>query len=289
GKQNWGKAGDAIARIEAARASGLDVAADTYAYTAWANNMGAFIPPWASDGGNAKLIERLKDPATRAKIHQDMLTPTDKWDNEWLAIEGPQDIIVTSVSNPALQPYVGKRVNEIATQWHMDPIETICDFLVKDDGATQVAVFGMEENDVVLILKQPWVSINNDAPGTSPEGLLGMDHPHPRAYGTFPRILAKYVRDEKLLTLPDAIRKFSALAAQREHLVDRGVLKQGMWADVVVFDADTIHDVATYDDPNKLSVGMQYVLVNGVPVIDGGKMTGALPGQVLLGQGYAGH
>jgi len=289
GKQNWGKAGDAIARIEAARASGLDVAADTYAYTAWANNLGAFIPPWASDGGNAKLVERLKDPATRAKIRQDMLTPTGQWDNEWLSIEGPQDIIITTVTSTALQPYVGKRVNEIAAQWHEDPIDTICDFLIKDDGATQVAVFGMSEPDVQLILKQPWVSINNDAGGTSPEGLLGKDHPHPRAYGTFPRILAKYVRDEKLLTLPDAIRKFSALAAQREHLVDRGVLKQGMWADVVVFDADTVHDVATYDDPNKLSVGMQYVLVNGVPVIDGGNMTGALPGQVLLGPGYAAH
>ncbi len=287
GKQNWGKAADVIARIEAARASGLDVASDTYAYTAYANDMAAFIPPWASDGGNAKLVERLKDPATRAKIHQDMLTPTDTWDNEWLAIEGPQDIIITAVANPALQQYAGKRVNEIATQWHMDPIETICDFLVKDNGGTQVAVFGMSEPDVELILKQPWVSINNDAPGTSPEGLLGKDHPHPRAYGTFPRILAKYVRDEKLLTLPDAIRKFSALAAQREHLVDRGVLKQGMWADVVVFDPETIHDVATYDDPNQLSVGMQYVLVNGVPVVDGGKMTGALPGQVLLGPGYS--
>jgi len=289
GKQNWGKAGDAIARIEAARASGLDVAADTYAYTAWANNLGAFIPPWASDGGNAKLIERLKDPATRAKIHRDMLTPTDTCDNEWLSIDGPQDIIITAVTNPALQPYVGKRVDQIAAQWHEEPIDAICDFLVKDDGATQVAVFGMSEKDVVLILQQPWVSINNDAGGTSPEGLLGMDHPHPRAYGTFPRILAKYVRDEKVLTLPEAIRKFSALAAQREHLVDRGVLKQGMWADVVVFDADTIHDVATYDDPNHLSVGMQYVLVNGVPVIDGGKMTGALPGQVLLGPGHAAH
>jgi len=125
------------------------------------------------------------------------------------------------VTNPALQPFVGKRVNEVAAQWHEDPIDAICDFLVKDDGATQVAVFGMAEPDVALILKQPWVSINNDAGGTSPEGLLGKDHPHPRAYGTFSRILAKYVRDEKLLTLPDAIRKFSALAAQREHLVDR--------------------------------------------------------------------
>jgi N-acyl-D-amino-acid deacylase len=286
GKQNWGKAPQVIARIEAARASGVDVAADTYAYTAWENSLSAFIPPWAYDGGAPKLIARLKDPATRAKIRADMLTPTDKWDNEWLAIEGPEDIIIASVSNDAMQPYTGKRVNEIAKEWHEDAIDTICDFLIRDNAATGVAVFGMAQPDVELILQQPWVAIDNDAQGTSPEGLLGLDHPHPRAYGTFPRVLSKYVKTEGKLSLPDAIRKFSALPAQREHLTDRGVLKLGMWADVDVFDPDTIHDVATYDDPNRLSVGMQYVLVNGVPVIDGGKMTGALPGQVLLGPGY---
>ena len=286
GKQNWGKAPQVIARIEAARASGVDVAADTYAYTAWENSLSAFIPPWAYDGGAPKLIARLKDPATRAKIRADMLTPTDKWDNEWLAIEGPEDIIIASVSNDAMQPYTGKRVNEIAKEWHEDAIDTICDFLIRDNAATGVAVFGMAQPDVELILQQPWVAIDNDAQGTSPEGLLGLDHPRPRAYGTFPRVLSKYVKTEGKLSLPDAIRKFSALPAQREHLTDRGVLKLGMWADVDVFDPDTIHDVATYDDPNRLSVGMQYVLVNGVPVIDGGKMTGALPGQVLLGPGY---
>ena len=286
GKQNWGKAPQVIARIEAARAQGLDVAADTYAYTAWENSFSAFIPPWAHDGGNDQLIARLKDPATRARIRADMLTPTDKWDNEWLAIEGPEDILITAVNNSALLPYEGKRISDIAKEWHEDAIDTICDFLIKDNADTSVAVFGMAQPDVELILQQPWVSVDNDASGTSPEGLLGTEHPHPRAYATFPRILSKYVKGEGKLTLPDAIRKFSALPAQREHLTDRGVLKLGMWADVNVFDPDTIHDVATYDDPNKLSVGMQYVLVNGVPVIDGGKMTGALPGQVLLGPGY---
>jgi dihydroorotase/N-acyl-D-amino-acid deacylase len=145
----------------------------------------------------------------------------------------------------------------------------------------------MDEPDVKLILQQPWVSVDNDASGASLEGILAAEHPHPRAYGTFPRILHKYVREEHALTLSDAIRKFAALPAQREHLVDRGVLKLGMWADIVVFDGDTIHEVATFEDPNKLSIGMRYVLVNGVPVIDAGKMTGALPGQVLHGPGYA--
>lgn len=285
-----GRMAQVIARIDAARASGVDVAADTYAYTAWQNDLSAFIPPWAHDGGNLRLIERLKSPATRARIRKDMLTPSDAWDNEWLAAIGQaHGIMIGSVTDKALQKYVGKRVSEIAAEWHEDPIDTICDFLIKDNAATSSVVFGMQESDVELALRQPWVSVDTDYEGTSPDGLLGKDRPHPRAYGTFPRILARYVREQKLLTLPDAIRKFSALAAQREHLTDRGVLKQGMWADIVVFDPDTIRDVATFTDPNQLSVGMQYVLVNGVPVIDGGKMTDALPGAVLRGPAYSGR
>ena len=284
-----GRMAQVIARIDAARASGIDVAADTYAYTAWQNDLSAFIPPWAHDGGKLKLIERLRNPATRARIRKDMLTPSDTWDNEWLAAIGQaHGIMIGSVTDKALQKYVGKRVSEIAAEWHEDPIDTICDFLIKDNAATSSVVFGMQESDVELALKQPWVSIDTDYEGTSPDGLLGKDRPHPRAYGTFPRILARYAREQKLLALPDAIRKFSALAAQREHLTDRGVLKQGMWADIVVFDPDTIRDVATFTDPNRLSVGMQYVLVNGVPVIDGGKMTDALPGVVLRGPAYSG-
>jgi N-acyl-D-amino-acid deacylase len=165
-------------------------------------------------------------------------------------------------------------------------MDALFDFLIQDEAFTSVVVFGMDEPDVALALQQPWVSVDNDAPGTSPDGLLGKEHPHPRAYGTFPRILRKYVREEKKLTLPDAIRKMSALAAQRMRLTDRGVLKIGMWADVVVFDPATIRDVATFENPNQLSQGMEYVLVNGVPVIDGGKMTGKLPGKALRGPGY---
>jgi N-acyl-D-amino-acid deacylase len=286
GQHNWGKAAQVISSIEAARARGVDVAADTYAYTAWENSFSAFIPPWAYDGGTAAFIKRLKDPATRARIRKDMLTPSSDWDNEWLAIKGPEDIMITAVVNKEMAPYQGKRISEIAAQWHKDPIDTICDFLIKDLAGTSVAVFGMDEPDVRLLLQQPWVSVDNDAWGTSIEGLLATEHPHPRAYGTFPRILRKYVREEHALSLSEAIRKFSALPAQREHLLDRGVLKQGMWADIVVFDADKIHDVASYENPNQLAVGMRFVLVNGVAVIQQGVMTGALPGQVLRGQGY---
>jgi N-acyl-D-amino-acid deacylase len=285
GQRNWGKAPLVIGKIEAARARGIDVAADTYAYTAWQNSFSAFIPPWAHDGGSAALIARLKDPATRARIRKDMATPSMDWDNEWLEIKGPQDILITAVVNKELLKYQGKRVSEIAQQWQEDPIDAICDFLIKDLAGTSVAVFGMDEPDVKLILQQPWVSVDNDASGASLEGILAAEHPHPRAYGTFPRILRKYVREEHALTLSDAIRKFSALPAQREHLVDRGVLKLGMWADIVIFDGDAIRDVATFEDPNRLSIGMRYVLVNGVAVIDSGKMTGALPGRVLRGPG----
>jgi N-acyl-D-amino-acid deacylase len=289
GRRNWGKAPLVIRSIEAARARGVDVAADTYAYTAWENSFSAFIPPWAYDGGTDALIARLKDPAMRARIHNDMMTPSMDWDNEWLEIKGPQDILITAVVNKEMVKYQGKRVSEIAQEWHEDPIDAICDFLIKDLAGTSVAVFGMDEPDVRLILQQPWVSVDNDAAGASLEGLLATEHPHPRAYGAFPRILHKYVRDEHALTLSDAIRKFSALPAQREHLVDRGVLKLGMWADLVVFDADTIHEVATFEDPNQLSIGMKYVLVNGIPVIDMGEMTGALPGQILHGPGFNAH
>ncbi|MFZ0733410.1 MAG: D-aminoacylase [Candidatus Sulfotelmatobacter sp.] len=285
GKDNWGRMPQLIAKVDAARAAGNDVSADTYAYTAWFNDFSAFIPAWAHDGGTAKLVERLKDPATRARIRKDMLTASRDWDNEWQEIPGPEAIMIGAVENPKLLPLQGKRLSEIAKLWNEDPLDALFDFLIQDP-STGVAVFGMSQPDVTLALQQPWVSIDNDSEGTSPEGILGQAHPHPRAYGTFPRILRKYVREDKALTLEDAIRKFSALPAQRMRLTDRGVLKAGMWADVVVFDPATVRDMATFDNPNQLSVGMEYVLVNGVPVIDRDKMTGALPGKVLRGPAY---
>lgn len=284
GKRNWGRMPEIVARIERARASGLDIEADTYAYPAWFNSFSAFVPPWVHDGGDAKMVARLKDPAMRARIRKDMESDSSGWDNEWLEVPGPEAILVSVVENPKLLPLQGKTIAEIAKVQNKDPIDTIFDLLIEDPGMS-VAVFAMSEQDIAYALKQPWVSVDNDSQGTSPEGILGQEHPHPRAYGTFPRILRKFVREEKLLTLPDAIRKFSALPAQRMRLIDRGVLKEGMWADVVVFDPATIRDVATFEKPNQLSVGMEYVLVNGVPLIYGGKMTDALPGKVLRGAG----
>jgi N-acyl-D-amino-acid deacylase len=289
GKANWGRMPQIVAKIQGYRDAGLDISANTYAYTAWFNTFSAFIPPWAHDGGDTQLIARLKNQSAREAIRKDMLDPKGNWDNEWLEIPGPEAIQIAVVQNPELVPLQGKRLSEVAALWKEDPMDALCDILIKDKAFTNVAVFGMDEPDVVLALKQPWVSIDNDSQGTSPEGLLGTEHPHPRAYGTFPRILRKYVREEHALTLEDAIRKFTALPAQRMRFTDRGVLKQGMAADIVIFDPATIHDVATFEKPNQLSEGMSFVLVNGVPVIAEGKMTGALPGKVLRGSGRVSH
>lgn len=285
GKRNWGRMPQVVARIDSARRSGVDIAADTYAYPAWFNSMSAFVPPWALDGGTAKLVERLRDPAARRRIRHDMLTPSDAWDNEWQEIPGPGSVLISVVQNPSLTQYQGKTLAEVAKLRKKDAIETLLDILAEDQAFTSVAVFGMSERDIALALKQPWTSVDNDSQGTAPDGPLGKEHPHPRAYGTFPRILRRYVREERLLSLEEAIRKFTSLPAGRMRLADRGVLKTGMWADLVVFDPDSVRDKATFAEPNQLAVGMAWVLVNGVPVIADGKATGALPGRVLRGQG----
>jgi dihydroorotase/N-acyl-D-amino-acid deacylase len=286
GRTNFGRMPEIVSYIEKARASGLDVTADTYAYTAWGNSLDAFIPPWAHNGGTDKLLARLKEPAMRERIRKEMMTPSTEWDNEWDEVPDPESILVRSVHSPDLRALQGKTIADIAKLWNKDPIDTIFELLIQDSCHTGVAVFGMSEPDVVLALQQPWVSVNNDSEGASPEGLLGQELSHPRAYGTFPRILRKYVREEKKLTLEDAIRKFTSLAAQRMLLTDRGVLKAGLWADIVIFDPNTVRDVATFDNPNRLSEGMQFVLVNGIPVIDEGTATNKLPGHVLRGSGF---
>jgi len=285
GKANWGRMPELVARIEKARAEGVDVAADTYAYPAWFNTFSAFIPPWAHDGGDDALIARLKDPAARARIRAEMMDPKGDWDNEWQEIPGPEAVQIAVVQNKELLPLQGKRLSEVAAMWKEDAIDALCDILIKDHAFTMVAVFGMDEKDVALALKQPWVSVDNDSEGTAPDGPLAGEHPHPRAYGTFPRVVRKYVREEQLLTLEEAVRKFTALPAGRMRLTDRGVLKAGLAADVVVFDAEKLRDLATFEEPNQLSVGMEWVLVNGVPVVAEGKLTGKLPGKVLRGQG----
>jgi N-acyl-D-amino-acid deacylase len=285
GKRNFGRMPEVIGKIDSARKAGVDIAADTYAYTAWFNSLSAMVPPWAHDGGTEKLIERLKDPAARKRIRRDMETQGSWENNAWQEISNPDAILIGAVQNPELLPLQGKTLGAIAREKKADPLDALLDLLIADRAFTSVAVFGMDERDVALALLQPWVSVNNDSEGTAPDGILGQEHPHPRAYGTFPRILRQYVREEKRLSLEEAIRKFSSLPAQRMHLADRGVLKAGMWADIVVFNPDSVRDLATFEKPNQLSEGMRWVLVNGVPVIANGKATGALPGKVLRGPG----
>jgi N-acyl-D-amino-acid deacylase len=286
GHKNWGSMPKVIAKIDAARARGLDISADTYAYTAWGNDLASFIPPWAHAGGSARLLERLKDPQTRARIKKDMRTPSDAWSNDWLEVPGPHAVEITSVQNPSLKALEGRRLDDIARSWHEEPIDALLDILVKDHAATDVAVFGMSQPDVTLALQQPWVSICDDASAQAPTGPLGQDHPHPRAYAAFSRIITKYVRDEHALTLVDAIHKMTALPAQRMGLAQRGVIKKGMWADIAIFDPARLRSPATFEQPKQLAQGMSYVLVNGVPVIAEGKMTRALPGKVLHGPGF---
>ncbi len=201
-------------------------------------------------------------------------------------MSGPESVLITTVFNPALLSIQGHTLAEIAKSRGVEPMDALFDILIEDGANTKAAVFAMNEADIALALEQPWVSFCNDSEGTAPEGLLAREFPHPRAYGTFPRVLRKYVREERRLRLEEAIRKFTSLPASRLRLNDRGVLKSGMWADIVVFDPQTVTDRATFAEPKQLSVGMQWVLVNGVPVIAAGVATHALPGQVLRGPGY---
>jgi N-acyl-D-amino-acid deacylase len=286
GVGNFGLMPEIVARIDRARTAGVDVAADTYAYPAWYNDLSAFIPPWAHEGGDAKLIERLRDPAVRARLKTELATAATDWDNEWQSVPGPEGILIATVLNPKLVDLQGRSLAEIAKTRGTEPKDTLFDILVEDRVQTTVAVFAMSEPDIALAAIQPWVSFCNDSEGTSPEGLLGKEFPHPRAYGTFPRVLRKYVREERRMRLEEAIRKFTSLPASRLRLTDRGVLKAGLWADIVVFDPEQITDKATFSAPKQLSVGMQWVLVNGVPVIADGVSSNALPGRVLRGQGY---
>jgi len=287
GKPNWGKMRDVISRIEAARARGLDITADQYPYVAGATSLGANVPPWAHEGGTARFLERLKDPATRAKLKTEMRAPSSNWENFYLGAGGGEGILISSVLNRELARYEGKRLNEVAKlMGKNDEIDALFDLLIDDNAQTGMVVFLMNEDDVKLALKQPWVSIGVDHGAVALSGPLAEGRAHPRGYGSFPRILGRYVRDERILSLEDAIRKMTSLAANRVNLIDRGLLKQGYFADVVVFDPRQVGDVATFEDPNRLSTGMRYVIVNGAMVVFAGKQTNALPGKPLRGPGY---
>jgi dihydroorotase/N-acyl-D-amino-acid deacylase len=287
GKQNWGKMKDVVAKIDAARAAGIDVTADQYPYPAGATSLGAAIPPKYHDGGTDKFVARLKDPAIRQQIKAD-LARTDDTDFEklYLGSGGASGVLILGVLNPELKQYEGKTVAQVAQAQGKDPVDALMDLVIADRDNVGAAYFMIGEEDIRTAMQQPWVSVGTDFGAVNTTGPLAESKAHPRAYGSFARILGKYVREEKVLRLEDAIRKFTSLAAQRVKLDNRGLLRPDYYADITIFDPATVADVATFEDPNRVSKGISYVLVNGVVEVDGGKVTGNVGGRPLRGPGY---
>ena len=287
GRRNWGRMPHVLARIDSARAAGLDITADQYPYLAGATSLDASVPAWAHSGGNDSLLWRLRDPATRARIRAELLAPPQITDRFYRATEGPQGVIVFPFED-SLHYLQGKRLSEIAAARHRDPIETMFDLIIADHARSGAIYFLMSESDVRAAMQHWWVAVNTDAGGVAPDGPFGKEGTHPRAYGSFTRILGRYVRDQKLMPLEYAVRKMTSLAAQRVGLTDRGLVKPGMYADITVFNPATVIDRATFEQPHQTSVGIEYVFVNGELVLRKGEITSARPGRGLRGPGYRG-
>ena len=285
GRKNWGKLDRLLARIESAQKEGLKIRANTYTYTAAGTGLDACLPPWTEEGGYPALFKRLRDPAIRAKIAAEVKIDSNKWENLYLDAGSPHKILLVGFKSEKLKPLTGKSLAEVAKIRGKDPIETIMDLIVEDESRIDSVYFLMSEENVKKEIKKPWISFGSDEASQAPEGVFLKSNPHPRAYGCFARVLGKYVRDEKVITLPQAIWKLSGLPATNLGLDQRGFLQEGMFADVVVFDPATIADRATFDQPHQYAVGMKHVFVNGVHVIKDGEHTGAKPGRALWGPG----
>jgi dihydroorotase/N-acyl-D-amino-acid deacylase len=285
-RENWGKMPEVLARIEAARSRGIDVAASVYPYPRASNGLVACFPSWVSEGGTDKMLERLKDPAARARVLKEMDEPSTSWENEWRGSGGGQGVALIQVVSPELRKYEGMTFEEIGRQMGKDPKEAAMDIAIADRGNSQVVIAIMQESDVRAAVSSPLLTYGSDSPAQAEDGPLSTTKAHPRAFGTFPRILAEYVRTEHTMTLEEAIRKMTSQAASRVGITDRGILRPGMMADVVVFDSGVIRDLATYDEPLHYSVGIKYVFVNGRPVVLDGRITDERPGRPLRGPGY---
>ena len=286
GKPRWGSMPKIVGMIQSARDSGQDVSADMYPYIAGGTALASSLPPWVADGGMAKLLERLNDPATRTRIKEEMATEHPNWENLYLGSGGATGVLISGIVNPDLKKYDGQTLAQIAAAQNKDPLDTLFDLVQQDKARTGAIYFIADENDVRYGLKQPWVSIGLDASELSLDGPLFEPHSHPRAFGSMPRFLGHYVRDEHMLPLEQAVRKITSLPAQRERLRDRGILRAGFFADVTIFDPATIIDHATYQNPTQLSDGIKYVFVNGVLEYDNGRLTGVHAGVVLHGMGW---
>ncbi len=285
GRRSWGQMPRVLAKIDSARAAGLDVTADQYPYIRAATSLDASIPTWAESGGWDSLLIRLRDPVTRARLRGEIVNPSTE--SFYVAAGGAAGVLITGTFQDSLRYMQGKTVAEIAVLHHRDPVETVFDIVLAEGGHRTDAVYAiMDEPDVQAAMKQWWVSVNTDFGGVAPDGPLGTQSAHPRAYGTFPRILGHYARDLKLFPLEFAVRKMTSLAAQRVGLTDRGLVRPGMFADITVFNPATVMDRATFEQPHQTSVGIAYVLVNGQVVLKKGQLTSARPGRGLRGPGY---
>jgi len=285
-QENFGKMPDVLARIDAARSRGIDVAASVYPYTRGSNGLVACFPSWVSEGGTEKMLGRLKDPATRARIRKEMNEPSTTWENEWLGSGGPEGVTLIQVVNPELRKYEGMNFEELGRKMGKDPRDAAMDIAIADRGNSDVVIAIMQESDVRAAVSSPLVTYGSDSGAQAEDGPLSTTKAHPRAFGTFPCILAEYVRTEHTMRLEEAIRKMTSQAASRVGIRDRGILRPGMMADIVVFDSATIRDVATYNDPLHYSVGVKDVFINGRPVVLDGKITDERPGRALRGPGY---
>ncbi|HEV8693600.1 MAG TPA: amidohydrolase family protein [Lysobacter sp.] len=288
GGKNWPKMVQAIAKIDAARVRGIDMAANMYAYPAGATGLSASLPPWVQDGGHKAMIARLKDPKTRARVLAEMKDPNADWENLRLQAGSAERVLFIGFKSDRLKPLTGKTLAQVAAQRDTSVEDTVIDLIVEDDSRVETAYFLMSEENVELGLRQPWVSLGSDAESSAPEGVFLKSSTHPRAYGNFARFLGHYVRERQLIPLPEAIRRITRLPAQNWKLRDRGCLDPGCHADLVVFDPDTIIDRSTFEQPMALATGVSDVFVNGVQVLRDGEHTGAKPGRVVRGPGWSG-
>ncbi len=285
GEKNWGIIDEVLSRIEAMQKEGLKITADMYTYAAAGTGLDACLPPWTADGGYPALFKRLRDPATREKIAAEVRVDSEAWENLYLAAGSPDRILLAGFKSEKLKPLTGKSLAEVAKMRGKDPIETIMDLISEDESRIDSIYFLMSEENVKKEMARSWVSFGSDEASQAPEGPFLKSHPHPRAYGNFARVLGRYCRDEKVITLPEAIRRMSALPATNLGLDRRGYLKEEMFADIVVFDPAKITDHATFEKPHQYATGMQHVFVNGVQVVKDGEHTGATPGRAIWGPG----
>ena len=288
GRDNWGKLDDVVARIEAARASGLPITADMYPYPASATGLDAAMPSWVQEGGHRAWVARLKDPAIRQRLKREMGTPTDEWDSRYLAAGSAENVLLVSFKSDALKPLTGKTLGEVAALRGTSPEETAMDLVVEDDSRVGAVYFAMSEDNVRKKIALPWVSFGSDGASQAPEGVFLESSTHPRAYGTFARLLGRYVRDERVIPLEEAIRRLTSFPAENLKLRGRGSLTVGHFADVVVLNPATIQDHATFRDPHRYATGVVHVFVNGSQVLKDGEHTGARPGRVVRGPGWSG-